>query len=114
MDGVPPRGQIMGMRPLDIQVVGQELAIKWDDGTEAFLSLEQLRRCCPCAGCQGERDVMGNLHKGPPQALRPASFQIVHVASIGGYAVQPVWADGHNTGIYPFDYLRRMAEAPGN
>jgi DUF971 family protein len=38
----------------------------------------------------------------------------VHVASIGGYAVQPVWADGHNTGIYSYDYLRRVADAPAN
>jgi len=28
---------------------------------------------------------------------------------VGGYAIQPVWADGHATGIYSFDYLRRIA-----
>lgn len=114
MDGTPCCGQTVDMRPLDIQIVGQELAIKWDDGSETFLPLEKLRHGCPCAGCQGERDVMGNLHKSPPQALRPASFQVVKVASIGGYGVQPVWADGHNTGIYSYDYLRRMAKAEGN
>lgn len=102
------------MRPLDLQIVGQELAIKWDDGSESFLPLEKLRLCCPCAGCQGERDVMGNLYKAPPQTLRSSAFQIVRVASIGGYAVQPVWADGHNTGIYSFDYLRRVANATEN
>jgi len=114
MDDSPQCMQTTLMRPLDIQIVGQELAIKWEDGSESFLPLEKLRRCCPCAGCQGERDVMGNLHQLPAQPLRPASFQIVRVSSIGGYAVQPVWADGHNTGIYAFDYLRRIAEAPGN
>jgi len=102
------------MRPVDIQIVGQELAIKWDDGTESFVALEKLRLCCPCAGCQGERDVMGNLYKPAPQSLRPDSFQIVQVASIGGYAVQPVWADGHNTGIYAYDYLRRVADSAGS
>lgn len=106
--------QIASMRPLDIQIVGQELAIKWDDGTESFVALEKLRRCCPCAGCQGERDVMGNLYKPAPQPLRPDSFQIVQVTSIGGYAVQPVWADGHNTGLYAYDYLRRVAESAAN
>jgi len=30
---------------------------------------------------------------------------------VGGYAIQPVWADGHNTGIYSFEYLRRVAAA---
>ena len=99
------------MRPLDIQIVGRELAIKWADGTESFVSLEKLRLCCPCAGCQGERDVMGHLHKPVPQPLRPDSFRIVQLTGIGGYAVQPVWADGHSTGLYAYDYLRRVADS---
>ena len=99
------------MRPADIQQIGQELAIKWDDGTETFISLEQLRRCCPCAGCKGEVDVMGNLYKNLEKALTPAAFRLVRVEMVGTYAAQPVWGDGHATGIYSFDYLRRVAEA---
>ncbi len=99
------------MRPLDIQPIGNELAIKWDDAQESFISLETLRRACPCAGCKGEADVMGHLHKGPEIPLTPQSFQLRQLVPIGTYAVQPVWADGHNTGIYSFDYLRRVAEA---
>src|SRR5688572_26328082 len=99
------------MRPLDIQAIGEELAIKWADESESFISLERLRRCCPCAGCKGEVDVMGNLHKGPEQALSPAAFRLVRLGSVGGYAVQPVWADGHSTGLYSFEYLKRVAEA---
>ena len=98
------------MRPADIQPIGEELAIKWDDGTESFIPLEKLRRCCPCAGCKGEMDVMGNLYKSPDQPLSPSAFQLRGLTPIGTYAVQPVWADGHATGIYSFDYLRRVAE----
>ncbi|MCI0537833.1 MAG: DUF971 domain-containing protein [Verrucomicrobiales bacterium] len=101
------------MRPVDIQPIGEELAIKWDDGTESYLCLETLRRHCPCAGCQGERDVMGNLYKGPDQPLTPLAFQLQHVAPVGGYGVQPVWADGHSTGIFSFDYLKRLADLKG-
>ena len=97
------------MKPIDIQPIGEELAIKWDDGAETFVRFETLRRACPCAGCKGERDVMGNLYKNPDQPLTPASFQLVRLEMVGGYAVQPVWADGHATGIYTFDYLRRAA-----
>ncbi len=97
------------MRPLDVQVIGNELAVKWDDGTETYLRLEAMRRYCPCAGCQGEVDVMGNLHKGPPVKLTPASYEIRQIAQIGGYALQPVWGDGHASGIYSFEYLRRVA-----
>jgi DUF971 family protein len=97
------------MRPLDIQPIGSELAIKWDDGNENFIALEKLRRCCPCAGCKGETDIMGNVYKNPGQKLSSSSFQLIRIASVGGYAIEPVWADGHATGIYSFDYLRRIA-----
>ena len=99
------------MLPIDIQQIGNELALKWEDGTESFLSLEQLRRRCPCAGCRGEVDVMGQLHKGPEKALSPASFQLRGLTRIGTYAIQPAWGDGHMSGIYSFDYLRHLAEA---
>ena len=98
------------MRPTDVQQIGDELAIKWDDGSESFIKLETLRRYCPCAGCKGERDIMGNLYKGPDRPLSAHSFQLARITMIGGYAVQPVWADGHSTGLYSFDYLRQVAE----
>ena len=97
------------MKPLDIQQIGDELAVKWDDGAESFISLERLRRSCPCAGCQGEVDVLGQLHKGPDKPLAPAAFQLVRLVAVGGYAVQPVWADGHSSGLFSFEYLRKVA-----
>jgi DUF971 family protein len=99
------------MKPIDIEPVGRELAIKWEDGGESFITLEKLRRACPCAGCKGEMDVMGNLYKGPEQTLTPAAFDLRQIVPVGTYAIQPVWADGHATGIYSFEYLRRVAEA---
>ena len=99
------------MRPTDIQQIGGELAIKWDDGAETFVSLEKLRRHCPCAGCKGEVDIMGNLYKGPDRPLSPQAFQLVRVENVGGYALQPVWADGHTTGLYSYEYLKRVGES---
>ena len=99
------------MRPTDIQSIGDELAVKWDDGKESYIKLETLRRHCPCAACKGEVDVMGNLYKAADKPLSPESFQLVRLVSVGGYAVQPVWGDGHSTGIYSFEYLRRLADA---
>ena len=99
------------MQPTDIQIIGTELAVKWDDGAESFVPFEKLRRACPCAGCKGEVDVMGNLYKNPEQPLRPEAFQLLRVINVGNYAVQPVWADGHATGLYSFAYLRHVAEA---
>jgi DUF971 family protein len=99
------------MRPTDIQTIGQELAIKWDTGEESFIPLERLRRACPCAGCQGERDILGTVHRGPEQRLTAQSFELVRLVSVGAYALQPIWADGHNTGLYAFDYLRHLSLA---
>ncbi len=104
-----PRGSDE-MRPLDIQPVGKELAIKWDDGKESYVSLEVLRRSCPCAGCKGEVDILGNLYKNPEKPLAANAFQLVRMGQVGGYALQPVWADGHDSGIYSFEYLQRVAQ----
>ena len=99
------------MRPDNIQVIGEDLAIKWDDGSESFVPLEALRRACPCAGCQGESDLMGNVHKPTARPLSPQSFHVLRLVSVGSYGLQPVWADGHATGIFSFDYLKRIADA---
>jgi DUF971 family protein len=98
------------MRPLDIQPIGNELAIKWDDGVESYIPMASLRRACPCAGCKGEMDIMGNLYKNPEKPLAANAFDLVRIIRVGGYAIQPAWADGHETGIYSFEYLRRIAD----
>ncbi len=101
------------MRPLDIQQIGEELAVKWPDGTESFIPLERLRRTCPCAGCKGEVDVMGHLYRNPDRQLSAAAFRLVRVDNVGGYGIQPVWGDGHASGIYSFDYLKSIEAPPG-
>jgi DUF971 family protein len=98
------------MRLNDFQIIGTELALKWEDGGEGYISLEMLRKHCPCAGCKGETDVMGNVYRGPAQTLTEASFQLVKIVPVGGYALQPVWADGHSTGLYSFEYLHRLGD----
>ena len=98
------------MRPTDIQLIGEELAIKWDDGSESYITFEKLRRACPCAGCKGEVDVMGQLHKGPEQPLSPRSFKLVRIDYVGTYALQPVWADGHSSGLFTFDFFKAISQ----
>jgi DUF971 family protein len=99
------------LKPADLQIIGNELAIKWADGVESFIPLERLRRCCPCAACQGEVDILGQLHKAPARPLTPLAVQLARWLPVGGYAIQPVWADGHNSGLFSYDYLKRIADA---
>jgi DUF971 family protein len=83
------------------------LAIAWNDGTESLLPLELLRRACPCASCGGEPDVLGNIER--PDVLYSAeSFTLRSYQLVGGYALQPVWGDGHGTGLYAFSFLQRL------
>lgn len=98
------------MRPLDIQQIGNDLAIKWDDGSESFIALEQLRRYCPCADCKGETDILGNVYKNPDTKLSSDAFRLKRILTVGGYAIQPVWADGHATGIFSFEYLKHIVD----
>jgi DUF971 family protein len=97
--------------PANIQLIGDELAIAWSDGTESFLRLEAMRYACPCAGCGGEPDVLGNIER-PDVTYTPESFQLRGYQVVGGYALQPNWGDGHGTGLYSFPYLQRLAAAP--
>ena len=98
----------MRLEPTNVQQIGNELAIRWSDGTESYLGLEFLRRACPCAACGGEPDVLGNISR-PNVTYSKNSFDLKSFAVVGGYALQPAWKDGHNTGIYSFQYLRRLA-----
>jgi DUF971 family protein len=97
----------MRLQPTNLQLIGDELAISWSDGAESFLQVEFLRRACPCAACGGEPDVLGNVVR-PHVTYTLESFVLRGWQLVGGYAVQPVWADGHNTGIYAYQYLRRL------
>lgn len=99
----------MTLAPANIQLIGSELAIRWNDGTESYLALELLRRACPCAACGGEPDVLGNISR-PQVSYNEQSFVLRGWELVGGYAIQPRWEDGHNTGIYSYQYLRRLAD----
>ncbi|SRR6266481_907309 len=96
--------------PTAVQKIGEELAIAWSDGTESFIPLEFLRRGCPCAACGGEPDVLGNVLR-PEVEYSPSSFELRGWQVVGGYAVQPFWADGHGSGLYTFPLLQRLGLA---
>jgi DUF971 family protein len=92
---------------VNLAVVGDELALAWSDGEESFFGLEELRRLCPCAVCQGEADVLGRVDR-PRVQYSPSSFVLKRCAPVGGYALQPLWSDGHDSGLYTYRYLRAL------
>lgn len=92
-------------------VIGDELALSFGDGLEAYLPLPMLRRACPCAACQGEPDALGRVLR-PQVEHGPKAFDLVKCEAVGGYALQLAWGDGHASGIYTFAYLRKLGELP--
>ncbi len=89
----------------------EKLGITWDDGHESVISLQTLRDRCPCAGCQGET-VLLRTYKPQSSPALPGKYELRGAETIGHYALQISWGDGHNTGIYPWQVLRAMCECP--
>jgi len=93
-----------------LQVIGNELAVVWDDQHESYYPLEKLRRDCPCAYCAGEPDLFGRMSRGRVERLSEKAFELGSIETIGNYGVQPNWNDGHTYGIWTYDALRARCE----
>lgn len=76
--------------------------ISWDDGKTHRIENEILRGFCPCAGCQG--------HSGTIVFQNGKNHELRTIKQVGNYALSLTWGDQHDTGIFSFDYLRRLGE----
>ena len=100
--------------PLNIQIIGSEVAIAWDDGLESYHPAPALRAASPSAETRGERDILGNLHGGDQGAKNYDSITVLDWKKIGNYAIAFHFSDGHNSGLYTYDYLRELAKKTSN
>ncbi len=93
-----------------VDVENRLMQINWLDGHESVYDLTQLRRACPCAACQPWVHGIGEVGDSP-DSVRHAQGEIrsaSDVTKVGGYAIHIRWADGHDSGIYSFEYLRSI------
>jgi DUF971 family protein len=97
--------------PANIQMIGDEIAIAWSDGAESFLRQDLLRRASPSAETQGERDVFGNQYGGNAGNIY-SNVRVLGWEQVGNYAIRFDFSDGHKTGLYTFDYLRKLDSPP--
>lgn len=85
------------------------LEIDWDGaGDVALFPPRGLRLACPCAACVDEMSRRPILD---PETV-PADVQIERLELVGAYGLKIRWSDGHGTGIYTFEFLRRAARSP--
>lgn len=82
------------------------LRITWADGRVCDYPAATLRRACPCAQCVNEWTGERTLK---PEAVSN-EVEINDVSIVGRYALNFRWGDGHETGIYSFQYLRDLCE----
>ncbi len=82
----------------------RELAITWSDGGESVFDVRALRLACACARCVDEWS--GEERLDP--ATVPEDVHPLRIESVGRYAIQIHWSDGHDSGIYPFRRLRDL------
>jgi DUF971 family protein len=89
-----------------IEESDSELTIDWSDGTEATYNAAFLRRSCPCAGCVDEWTGKKTLRD---QSV-PDDLSLSQIAIVGRYALNFHFSDGHDTGIFSFNYLRELSD----
>lgn len=88
------------------------LKAEWRDGFESTISLEQFRKSCPCADCTKDdlNDTKQRFSFPKLDQFTEGMFELKELNPVGNYAVNAVWGDGHNTGIYTWETLRDIFE----
>ncbi|MEO7030145.1 MAG: DUF971 domain-containing protein [Acidobacteriaceae bacterium] len=115
----PPKLTGDAISPLKVRVDktgGTGMEIDWRDGHSSAWNFAWLRAACPCATCHEERDADGRapgIAKPKPASLLPmyeAPARPAEVTPVGKYAIRFKWSDGHQAGLYSWDYLRNVCD----
>jgi len=115
-----PTSFMLPVRPKEIRPSGNRaMAILWEDGKEQVLTFLELRKACPCASCQELKETAKEVKpindhyqlRVLPKDAPSDDPILVRLDWVGNYAVKLIWNDGHDTGIYQFDYLRELGES---
>jgi len=100
------RDELYGPEPAEVRIddASRTVGIGWSDGGSTSYSFRGLRGWCPCASCQGHASSTRFIDTENP---RPTGYE-----GIGRYALRFLWADGHSTGMYSYEWLREIADFP--
>jgi len=93
------------MKPTKIQRSGEHgISVTWNDGHIGHYLLQALRDNCPCATCNESREQGSAILP----VYEEGKYQLSAIKQVGQYAIQIKWQDGHDTGIYTFQFLRSL------
>lgn len=93
------------MKPVDIAYVRADasLQVTWEDDSVSVFPANYLRAWCPCAECQGHSNVVRH------RPVAGAGSELDAMWEVGAYAIGLRWRDGHDNGIYRWDWLLAIA-----
>jgi DUF971 family protein len=93
---------------VELDETARVMRIRWDDGHLGEWGWMALRRACPCALCAGEGNLPGVVTL--ETMFTPQQMTLERVKWIGRYALAPIWADGHDTGLFTYLRLRELCQ----
>ncbi|HEY7087738.1 MAG TPA: DUF971 domain-containing protein [Tepidisphaeraceae bacterium] len=96
----------------------EKLEIDWQDGHKSVYSISMLRSMCPCAQCRVIRegsdphDISPGVKSKPLLTILPGNYTdkvtVAEAQMVGKYAIKLTFSDGHDSGIFSFEYLRQL------
>ncbi|MCU0239442.1 MAG: DUF971 domain-containing protein [Pyrinomonadaceae bacterium] len=90
-----------------IEESDSEITIEWSDDKSFTYNASELRKVCPCAGCVNE--WTGERMLKSENVADNLTFKSTGI--VGRYALNFVFSDEHDTGIFSFKYLREIAKS---
>jgi DUF971 family protein len=84
----------------------QVVELVWDESRTDRLRYHYVRAQCPCASC---RDEWTGERILDPKSIRP-DLALEGMEPVGAYAVRFGWNDGHSSGLYTWEALRKLAD----
>jgi DUF971 family protein len=103
------------MKPINLKASHSKatLTIEWSSDSSCELTFSDLRAACPCADCRGTHGATRDeaFTNGLELSIRSdQATQLDRIQTVGNYAIQIFWKDGHTHGIYSWDYLQELCE----
>ena len=89
---------------LVFQRSARQLVVEFDDGTRREIGFKHLRENSPSAEVRGH-----GAGPPPPQAPVPEDISVLRAEPVGRYAVRIVFSDGHDSGLYTWSLLQKLA-----
>ncbi len=93
---------------VEVSNTGQQMTIVWSDGHKSEYTLFGLRKNCPCVECRGGHGQMGSFDKSLFRVEPTREVEVEQIRQVGNHAIRIYWSDGHNSGMYQWETLRRL------